>query len=455
MRSRSAGLAGFVVALGACNQLAGIGDPSEAGVDAGVVESLPDAYVRPPYDPCEDNDTRCIDESHLAYCRNGAPAEQECWAGCVLRWCREVVPANDLGDLPESQASLTVPGNAIAVFDGMTGEIHRCGKPEEPFWPAEGPASDIRFVQRDNKHIWTLRELIVEKGAQVRFLAPGPVFLVVGEDAVIAGRVDVSGGRRACSLESLCGEPSTDVTCPGPGGSAGGVAGNGQGAGGGERGAQGSGLDGGGGGGGYGTPGAAGGLAAWAANGGADYGEIELQPLRGGSGGGSGGGASGGAGGGGGGALQITAGRHVQMNHGGFILAGGGGGGAGLGGDGGGGGGSGGAILIQAPSLNGGFFVAAGGGGGAGDAESDEIGAGCDGNRLELPHIPGGMGSNAGGNGAGLHVASGGEPANGVAADGSGGGGGAHGRIVVQTLIGAETNLWATPDAEVVPLFEP
>ena len=229
-------------------------------------------------------------------------------------------------------------------------------------------------------------------------------------------------------------------TVQGPGGFPGGIANTnatGSGAGGG-----GHGNTTGGGGGGYGSSGGYGGSGG-SMNpgdvGGSAGGDDPISVLWGGGGGGGAGGGGGGSGGGGGGALQLVANTQIVIGPNGGINAGGCGGFNPNTMNGGGGGGAGGTILLEAPVVRiNGTLAANGGGGAAGD-----IGGGNgQGGQLGSTPANGGSGlltgdltANGGSGGAGSML--GGQSATTLTCAHCGGGGGAVGRIRLNTRAAA------------------
>jgi hypothetical protein len=166
-----------------------------------------------------------------------------------------------------------------------------------------------------------------------------------------------------------------------------------------------------------------------------------LIPLLGGSGGGGGGGSnSGGAGGGGGGAVQLVAGGLLQVEAGGGVDACGAGGlAATVAGGGGGGGGAGGAVLLEAREVDvQGTLAANGGGGGGGrhDTVGEDPTSGEDG-PFGSVQAAGGTGGDGGGDGGAGGGAQTGDGAQALDSPASGGGGGAAGRIHINTREGA------------------
>jgi len=206
-----------------------------------------------------------------------------------------------------------------------------------------------------------------------------------------------------------------------------------------------TGLGGGGGGGGHGTAGATGGAGqnAIVTPGGSLFGMPALEPLQlgcPGAAGGTGSSTQGGTGGFGGGAIQISSKGTVTVNSFGVVTANGGaatgglgsvGGGAG----GGGGGGAAGSVVLEGTTITvGGFVCAVGGGGGqAGNSQNASNGISGSGGQACTPGTGGNpaSGPGAGGTGGGTASPVGGQPHNNILA--GGGGGGAIGRIRIHT----------------------
>lgn len=348
-----------------------------------------------------------------------------------------LVPSNGVD--PELALSLTVPivVDGIATFNVDTGRIIGAVVRQQ----GDGVRGDIGYEQRmfENARlaVFSFHSLTVTENGRVQFVGARPVVFVVGNDVLVAGRIDLAG----CSAGA----------CPGPGGGAGSLyTSSGGGCGGGMIGGGRAGAtdlasegDSGGGGGGGGTDGARGGndvenpaLVLPGGAGGMACIPETLEPLVGG-GGGAGGGpgtATGTRGGSGGGALQISAFGSILVS--GIIDASGGGGAAGqIGVDGsnagaGAGGGAGGAILLEAPSVTVTGIVVANGGGGGGASNGVASGQpGARGQHSTLP-APGGASGNGNGDGGagGSRLA---PPQRGedVMDNNGGGGGGAAGRI--------------------------
>jgi hypothetical protein len=362
----------------------------------------------------------------------------------------------------------TVDAGPYVVLDGSTGAItvHQAdGTPVDELRGAVvglDLVSGIRFDRLEpigetpGLAVFAFASIVVPAGVTAVGVGDFPLALLSAGDVVVDGTLTVSAGGRPWAAQG-----------PGPGGGEGGQVAPalaGRGSGGGAAGSQNPTLptvDTGGGGAGYGAGGGSGGQVGGFAGGagGSTYGEPRLRPLLGGSGGGGGGdeAGQGGAGGAGAGGLELVSGTAIRIA--GAIVANGGGGRGGRGRSSlqigpGGGGGSGGSILLVAPSVALTGVVAANGGGGGGGAgtrsfvfESGEPGE--DGRPDALPAAggEGAVGPNDGGpGGAGAAPAGVAAPnvASGDATD-SGGGGGAAGRIRVET----RTPTW-DPDTAVV-----
>lgn len=296
--------------------------------------------------------------------------------------------------------------------------------------------------------VFGFKQINIPEGVRVRFTGARAAALIASGPIEVEGLLDLRGGLSECS----------DPSCAGPGGFVGGsqhrTSLQGSGPGGGKfgfGGGSGIGEEAGGGGGGACGSGGKGGDAGidmyLGGNGGPAYLPPGLVPLCGGSGGGSGGiGKStidpGQRGGGGGGAIQIVSQSLVSIRSSADtpsgIQAGGGGGQPDQDtnyNDGGGGGGSGGAILIEAPSISigaGAVLVANGGGGAGGYNENMKTNDGQSGQLSSTP-AAGGLGTCSGGSGGAGSMPSG-SAASGMPRDGGAGGGGALGRIRLNSL---------------------
>ena len=321
-----------------------------------------------------------------------------------------------------------------------------------------GVASGIGYVQAPAMAaggaplgIFVFHSATVEAAATVRFTGTRAAVWLVGDEATIAGTLDVAAGHDARSA-------------PGPAGGAGGTLGTlAQGCGPGGFGSQGT-IgpleDSGGGGGGAGTGGGAGGNAVTAAPPSRTPGGVGgkaclpdgLEPLQGGSGGGSGGPgmtARPSSGGGGGGALQITALGRLTIT--GTINAGGAGGepgaSAAVNAGAGAGGGGGGAILLESPAVTiaaTAILAANGGVGGGGGSPIDGM-PGSNGGALAARAAGGSSGSpngsTGGAGGAGELLPDPGDDGTANAA----GGGGAVGAIVIRARALMNSGLSSPP----------
>jgi hypothetical protein len=162
-------------------------------------------------------------------------------------------------------------------------------------------------------------------------------------------------------------------------------------------------------------------------DGAAAVGAPELVPLRGGASGGAGSGGQGGAGGAG---LQLVSGGAFSMTAGSYVNLGGGGGGYDVTG---GGGGAGGSLLVEAKTITIAGIVAVNGGGGAG------TGIGADSGENGQPNATaakGGPGTGQGGLASAGTTIDGSDAPAPTTANVAGGGGGAAGRIRLNTSAG-------------------
>jgi hypothetical protein len=398
----------LVAALPGCRRLLGFEEAtpaadSELPIDAG---------------PCEVVGKSCAGDLLRTCTEVGVvPTEIACGWGCIADppHCGVVTPSGGV----VTSADLEATGSAVAIggtasIDTSTGEITgvRAAGP--------GLVDGIDFSIRDGVGVFRMKSLTIT--ANLTVTGTGALALVSDGEIVIDGVIDVRG-------------PCTG-NLAGPGGHPGGAGNDGAGAGaGGQGNLSGSGC-GGGGGAGFGAPGSRGGgaLASLRGLGGIVFGTAEILSLSssGGSGGGSGAASEGGAGGGGGGALQLISNARVRILSGGINAGGCGGSRAQSSSGCGGGGGSGGAILIEAPivELDGGLAVNGGGGGAAAITNN--------GQSAQLSSVPATGGNGTAGSGDG------GDGGAGISTSGSfgesdvrsGGGGGAVGRIRVNTRLG-------------------
>ncbi|WP_152629963.1 hypothetical protein [Haliangium ochraceum] len=357
------------------------------------------------------------------------------------------------GDLVGGEALLTLAADAVLDTTALT--LDGAVAPADAGWSLtaaphapEGPELAVLRVG----------SLDLAAGAYLRVVGERPLVVLASEDITIAGILDAA----AHAAE------------PGPGGFA-----SGSGAGAGGAGAHSVNLDGGGGGGGHREPGASGGpgcdpqisretscsaeSSAAGGSAGARHGQAAVPILLGGSGGGDGGtgtinACAPGSGGAGGGAVQLYAGRRLEIAAGGGVNVGGGGGGGGrsvaCAASGGGGGGAAGALYLQAPEIvHRGTVAANGGAGGAGgagesdgpDGEDGVLGAeAAAGGTLDFLEVPVDNGSNAGGDGStGVQLA---EPgAEHPHESNGGGGGGAAGYIVFHCRVLSDEGVSSPP----------
>ncbi len=449
------------------------GQPPPALDDGGLPPPPADADLT--CDPVADQ--VCLDANTLQECDSAGFATVTCAEGCVGdagdAHCKGFSPSNgfDVTWLSRASAAFDIPGDDRWVFVTGTGVIFNCKTTLRVREAGVGLKSGVRFEIVPGRGgsppigVFALESLHVRGGGDVVAIGPNAFGLLVNGEVRIEETLRAGAGISRCTVEAACGAPLAGASrrCAGPGGFAGGNANeSGLGPGGGESIPGGNGVaffEFGGGGGGFAGTGGNGGSDG-GGDGGTVYGELDLDPLLGGSGGGGGGqgGNLGGSGGGGGGAVQITSLTRIRVDANGGLEAGGAGGGPGKGTDGAGGGGAGagGAILLEAPELRlEGELAANGGGGGGGNASGGSFGEseGAIGT-FGLTPAAGGAGFYAGGAGAaGSANASGakGAPALGTI-DGTGGGGGSVGRILLRTIMGGLTqgsSVLITPPATV------
>jgi hypothetical protein len=291
-----------------------------------------------------------------------------------------------LGDVELSDCGPQVVGSE----NGRLG----CGAPGENYKQIDGSGAGLKYAVFVAKNVHIAADKILEVGGE------RPVVIIALESIVIDGSIQVKEGF---SGAYPLGNAQQDGAGPGAGkGSSNTTSGSG-------------------GGGGFCGKGGNGGAAT--ALGGPSYGSPELLPLQGGSTGGALFAAEGG------GAIQLVAGREIVLKAGSYIDARGGGAVAG--------GGSGGAILIEAPTVKiSGSVTANGGGGGAPGGQG-----GTPGGRTATPALGGRNAENINGGDGGAGATANGT--NGVLSptpgDGSGSasGGGAAGRIRINTRSGA------------------
>ena len=406
------------------------------GFEHGRLSTTPDAG------PCTKLGTTCAARKLLTCNLLGElPSETTCAWGCVddptPARCGRLMPAGGAvlpSDLDSSSTLIDVVIDSdtnIYGGGGSAGQITNSVRSSNNSDTTYEEIDGIGYVLRNNVGVFRVKSLTINATVDIR--GPNAVAFVALGDITINGVVDAQG-----SGSDGCGSGS-GVRQPGPGGFAGGQSENpGSGAGGGSAGSSASSEETGGGGAGHGGSGGSGAKApvhTVAPSGGNTYGNELIATLAGGAGGGGGGsgGNGGGDGGGGGGALQLVAGGTVRIigaAHG--INAGGCGGEAGS--DSGGGGGAGGTILIEAPLIViDGAGIAVNGGGGGGTGNSD----GQHGQLAPIGSI-GGVGSGIGGLGGGADAIDG---QSGSYVSRPGGGGGAAGRVRLNTWDGTVTIL--------------
>lgn len=361
-----------------------------------------------------------------------------CGLGCAAAspgsdaHCIELKPSNGFNDwsITDGTASLTAVTELIVNTD--TGAIAEAQLGGATIRSAGlGLRDGIYFATTPGGQlsVFAMQQLTIAEGATLRLVGGPAVVLLVNSDAVVAGRIDASGGLNKAHPMGPGGGLGGDVVAAAGGGCGGGMYGS----------TSDIGTDGGGGGGGMRDVGGGGGgdtLGGAGGAGGASCIITDLQPLRGGSGtGGAGLAMSGfGFGGHGGGAVQISVRNRLVIESTGSVVASGGGGGGGRfvdsTGGGGGGGGAGGGILLEASSVvAAGNLFANGGGGGGGAANSMTGNDGEPGQESPIPAQGGAIGGGGTGGAGGTNM----PPRDGRnGAYNSGGGGGSAGVIVVR-----------------------
>ncbi len=383
----------------------------------------PDTPVDAPPDTgaCANAHAECVDDTLFSCAAPGAPlVEEACTWGCETSdgaHCRRITPAGGgatANDLDPENYSGIVSYSLAGVLDGGIGTING------------NPAGSIGVGYQIENGVAVFRFADLSVGV-VKLTGTVPIALVADGPIVVSGIIDATG-------QCVTGSPEI----AGPGGANGGLTSGVDGGdpGGGSGGNANLGL-GGGAGGGHGVDGS---ISGNAEPGGSAFGDDAITELRGGGGGGAGRGtgATSFVGGGGGGAIQLVSNTSIEFMATGSINAGGCGGqrGAQIG-DEGGGGGAGGTILLEAPTVHLGptsILAVNGGGGGGAAGGSTTAQAGATGGLTRTP-ANGGNGGTGGGSGGvgGAGVLPSGLPGSNPA----GGGGGAVGRIRINTLAGS------------------
>ncbi|HEY1557196.1 MAG TPA: hypothetical protein VGF94_20310 [Kofleriaceae bacterium] len=403
--ARVLAIAASAVSAASCRQLLGLDSPSGGGGDAGgsAIDAPLDAPV------CPSAAVSCLDANTLLTCTMPGVVGTltACAWGCDpidgAAKCYAVVPAGGgvlPGDvMPDSMlGDVTITGTV--TLDADAGTISTGG----------GSVAGFTYQLNGNVAVFRLASLTIEG----TLVANGshPVALVANGDITIEGFVD---GRGGCV--GLAGGPG--------GGSGGNRTETGGGSGGGQFGQM---NDGGGGGGHGGSGGSGGSHDSQMAAGGSSFGDEVISTLAGGGGGGGGQGS----GGGGGGGIQLVSNGTITIAAGGGINVGGCGG-QNNGSPSGGGGGAGGTILLEAPAITIVGALAANGGGGGGGGPSGMSGSA---GSLDRTPAAGGLAGASGGRGGMGAAGATRDGAVGFDANYSGGGGGAIGRIRINSRRG-------------------
>jgi hypothetical protein len=374
----------------------------------------------------------CDGQTRVQCTGDGGLERRDCPLGCSGGQCQLFTPSNvpDMQLFDAADGNAVVPQDTVWVFDADSGSITAyddLAMTGESQVRAAGTGTDgsgIAFFERGpggaDYGVFALASLEVRSGAVAVGLGSRPWIVVAGETIRVDGRISAAADELSAMSHSGPGALTTPAD--------------------GSQGFRASGAAGG-------SFGSSGGEGGWSLNHsggtpGSTRGTVELVPLV----GGTPGGASprtGGESGPPGGAMQLVAGRRIEVGSTGAIEASGGGGGGGqLATDpgGGGGGGSGGAILLEAPVIElQGVLGANGGAGGQGSSASMSSGeAGARGRADRVPAPGSATANNAGGGGSGSDAT--GSSGNGQgASDSGGGGGGGAGRIRINTADGTES----------------
>jgi hypothetical protein len=307
-----------------------------------------------------------------------------------------VVAYADAGDITVSATNCLIDTDALTVSC-----VSQSASGVTPYLFATGQQSDGSQVA-----VLSVHSLTVPQAAQVTVRGSIPLIVFAQTTVNIQGELTTSTPGNAGGPQVL-------------------ASGAGGGPGGGTAGPSGAGA----GGGGYcgtGGQGAPAGDAGAPTPGGRAYGTPQISPLIGGSAGGNHGSYA--DGGEGGGAIQISAGTSIIIGSGGVINVPG----LGAGNIYGGGGGSGGAVLLEAPSVTVDGIIAVNGGG-AGEGTPNSSGGGQSGQPSMQPAAGGA--SFEGNGGAGTQI----DGSDGQVGATTGNGGGAAGRIRINTTTGAAT----------------
>jgi hypothetical protein len=428
VRARAIGLVLLLATMG-CRQILGLDDLEDLRTDGSVddADSAIDAPI-PDASGCVALSSECVSGSVLRTCNalGEDPVDTTCTLTCSAAGgahCTQIAPAGGAAtaaDLAPSPPLTDVTIAAATTINGDDGTITGLRA------TGNGVVSGIDYTVRNNVAVFRFKKLAVNAAVQLR--GARPIVLVALEDITVGAPIDAHG-------------PCTALV-PGPGGGAGGMQVSGAAMaggdpGGGPGGAMATGLAGAGGGNGA-VGGAAGKMTGTSPGGGAAFGTPTIPTLRGGGGGGGGVGQTSGAGGGGGGAVQLVANGKIELTAGG-INAGGCGGFGGF--FAGGGGGAGGTILLEAATITigTGVYLAVNGGGGGGSGGSGGVGTNGMIGQSTTGRAPPGTGAQGGvsgrGGAAGFLAGESGADDNMY----GGAGGGAVGRIRINTLSGAAT----------------
>jgi hypothetical protein len=395
--------------------------------DGGPPDDAVDASMTPDASLCTEASVECADPTVLRTCTGpGVPvSDRACSWGCVSAGtphCGQLVPTT--GSVPMDKTTSFTGLTDVDMVNGIivntsTGQIGNLNNPDAIHDNNVGIDNGVDYQEYGTAPgvtVFRFRKLIIS--GNITIVGDRAVVFVADQEITVGGVVDARGP---------CTKTGQTVGIAGPGGFAGGAQ---KGAGLGTGGGGGGGTDNtkGGGGAGYGSTGGLGGNTGGA--GGLPY-NSTINTLVGGSGGGGGGGGNGNTqpGGGGGGAIQMISNKSITISAGG-INAGGCGGFSTTGPDSGAGGGAGGLILLEAPAITlAGALAVNGGGGGSGPGLVLQGENG----KLSRAAAAGAIGDGIGGAGGAGATLIGGP---GTMVTKSGGGGGAVGRIRIETRDG-------------------
>ncbi|HJL17243.1 MAG TPA: hypothetical protein RMH99_16370, partial [Sandaracinaceae bacterium LLY-WYZ-13_1] len=192
---------------------AGLDAGRDAGTDAGV-----DGGVDGGPEPCDPSAYPICDGDTVVRCESGAEVrDPPCPLGCASGACRALDPSNVGTEiaLDDGTADLDVGSGEYWVFVTHTGQVVRwVGETSTEIRPegAEGlhAGSGIAWRPVGDLGVFAVRSLRVRDGGWLVGLGEDPLVILVEEEALVEGRVDVSVHPGTDEIEGL-----------GPGGGAG------------------------------------------------------------------------------------------------------------------------------------------------------------------------------------------------------------------------------------------